>query len=101
MPARHGPHPDRREKTVIKPKVLLVNDHPASLMALESVLVRKQVETDYEVVTAQSGQEALRYVLQQQFAVICSTSACPAWMVSKPRRSSIPTRARRRCRSFS
>ena len=53
-----------------KPKVLLVNDHPASLMALESLLVRKQAETDYEVVTASSGEEALRYVLRQQFAVI-------------------------------
>jgi CheY-like chemotaxis protein len=74
---------------VVKPKVLLVNDHPPSLLALESVLLRKQGESDFEVVTAQSGEEALRHVLQQQFAVILL------------RRSFIPIRGQRQCPSFS
>jgi len=83
---------------VIKPKVLLVNDHPASLMALESVLVRKHVETDYEVVTAQSGEEALRHVLQQQFAVILLDVSMPGMdgfetaqiIHSHPRSATVP-----------
>jgi diguanylate cyclase (GGDEF)-like protein len=83
---------------VIKPKVLLVNDHPASLMALESVLVRKHIETDYEVVTAQSGEEALRHVLQQQFAVILLDVSMPGMdgfetaqiIHSHPRSATVP-----------
>ena len=62
---------------MIKPKVLLVNDHPASLMALESVLVRQHAEMDYEVLTARSGEEALRHVLQQHFAVILLDVSMP------------------------
>ena len=83
---------------MIKPKVLLVNDHPASLMALESVLVRKHDEVDYEVVTAQSGEEALRCVLQQQFAVILLDVSMPGMdgfetaqiIHSHPRSASVP-----------
>jgi diguanylate cyclase (GGDEF)-like protein len=83
---------------VVKPKVLLVNDHPASLMALESVLVRKHVETDYEVITAQSGEEALRQVLQQHFAVILLDVSMPGMdgfetaqiIHSHPRSASVP-----------
>ena len=83
---------------MIKPKVLLVNDHPASLMALESVLVRKHVEADYEVITAQSGEEALRHVLQQQFAVILLDVSMPGMdgfetaqiIHSHPRSASVP-----------
>ena len=83
---------------MVKPKVLLVNDHPASLMALESVLVRKHAETDYEVITAQSGEEALRHVLQQQFAVILLDVSMPGMdgfetaqiIHSHPRSASVP-----------
>jgi len=83
---------------VTKPKVLLVNDHPASLMALESVLTRKHEETDFEVVTAQSGEEALRHVLQQQFAVILLDVSMPGMdgfetaqiIHSHPRSTSVP-----------
>lgn len=56
-----------------KPRVLLVNDHPASLLALQSLLERSAAQHDYEVVTAASGEQALRVVLnaqQQQFAVV-------------------------------
>jgi diguanylate cyclase (GGDEF)-like protein len=55
---------------VLKPKVLLVNDHPASLMALESLLTHGTDDSEFDVVTAESGEEALRKVLSQQFAVI-------------------------------
>ena len=83
---------------MIKPKVLLVNDHPASLMALESVLVRKDAETDFDVLTAQSGEEALRHVLQQQFAVILLDVSMPGMdgfetaqiIHSHPRSAAVP-----------
>jgi diguanylate cyclase (GGDEF)-like protein len=83
---------------VVKPKVLLVNDHPASLLALESVLVRKHIETDYDVITAQSGEEALRQVLQQQFAVILLDVSMPGMdgfetaeiIHSHPRSAAVP-----------
>ncbi len=56
-----------------KPRVLIVNDHHASLLALQSLLERSAAIHDYEIVTAPSGEQALRAVLnaqQQQFAVI-------------------------------
>ncbi|WP_241673098.1 two-component system response regulator [Lacisediminimonas profundi] len=56
-----------------KPRVLLVNDHPASLLALHSLLERSAATHEYEIVTAPGGEQALRAVLntcQQQFAVI-------------------------------
>ena len=60
-----------------KPKVLLVNDHPPSLLALETMLERKAQELDFEVITAQSGEQALRHVLQQQLAVILLDISMP------------------------
>lgn len=52
------------------PKVLVVNDNPASLTALESLLVHHAKRVGYEVRTARSGEEALRQVLHAEFAVI-------------------------------
>jgi diguanylate cyclase (GGDEF)-like protein len=52
------------------PKVLLVNDDAASLMALESLLLGGVSASEYELITARSGQEALRQVLKHEFAVI-------------------------------
>ena len=83
---------------MVKPKVLLVNDHPPSLLALESVLLRKHGESDFEVVTAQSGEEALRHVLQQQFAVILLDVSMPGMdgfetaqiIHSHPRSAAVP-----------
>lgn len=49
-----------------KTKVLIVDDRPENLIALAAVLD----SADYEVVTANSGQEALRYVLREEFALI-------------------------------
>lgn len=50
----------------VKAKILLVDDEPANLLALESLLEGM----DCEFVTATSGKEALRQVLQQEFALI-------------------------------
>lgn len=48
------------------PAVLVVDDHPENLLALEAVLA----PLDAEVVRASSGEEALRAVLTQEFAAI-------------------------------
>jgi signal transduction histidine kinase len=53
-----------------KPKILVVNDDPASLLALTSLLDQWADETNYAVIAARSGQEALRQVLLHDFAVI-------------------------------
>jgi signal transduction histidine kinase len=53
-----------------KPKILVVNDDPASLLALTSLLDQWAEQTNYAIVTARSGQEALRQVLLHDFAVI-------------------------------
>ncbi len=52
------------------PKVLLVNDNAATLTALKSLLTGPGVGGEYEIVCAQSGEEALRQVLRNDFAVI-------------------------------
>jgi signal transduction histidine kinase len=46
--------------------VLLVDDHPRNLIALEAALA----SLDCQIVTAHSGQEALECVLAQDFAVV-------------------------------
>jgi signal transduction histidine kinase len=53
-----------------KPKILVVNDDPASLLALTSLLDQWAEESHYEVLAARSGQDALRQVLRHDFAVI-------------------------------
>jgi signal transduction histidine kinase len=53
-----------------KPKILVVNDDAASLLALTSLLDQWAHETNYELLVARSGQEALRQVLLHDFAVI-------------------------------
>ncbi|WP_261180652.1 PleD family two-component system response regulator [Anaerobacillus sp. CMMVII] len=49
-----------------KAKVLLVDDRPENLITLEAALI----DSKYELVFANSGEEALRYILQNEFAVI-------------------------------
>ena len=49
-----------------KMKILLVDDHPANLLALESILE----DLGQELVRATSGQDALRHLLSDDFAVI-------------------------------
>lgn len=53
-----------------KPKILVVNDDAASLLALTSLLEQWAEECNYEVLSARSGQDALREVLRHDFAVI-------------------------------
>ncbi len=53
-------------QTVIRPHVLLVDDRPENLLALEGVLER----LDCELVKAPSGADAFKHLLQQDFAVI-------------------------------
>ncbi len=53
-----------------KPKVLVVNDHAASLLVLQTVLESASDSSTYEILTATSGKETLRMVLHHEFAVI-------------------------------
>lgn len=46
--------------------ILLVDDHPENLMALEAVLS----SPEFQVIKANSGEEALKWVLKEDFAVI-------------------------------
>jgi diguanylate cyclase (GGDEF)-like protein len=59
------------------PKVLLVNDDPASLYALESLLADAVDQHLYQLITAASGKEALRQVLLHEFAVILLDVSMP------------------------
>ncbi|MDB5776365.1 MAG: hybrid sensor histidine kinase/response regulator [Herbaspirillum sp.] len=52
------------------PKILIVNDDQASLIALSSQLIEWARQHDCEIITALSGEDALRRVLQHDFAVI-------------------------------
>ncbi|WP_084199897.1 ATP-binding response regulator [Noviherbaspirillum autotrophicum] len=77
------------------PKVLLVNDDSASLLALSSLLVDRD---GYEVIMARSGEEALRHVLNHDFAVILLDVSMPSMdgfetaeaIHSHPRSASVP-----------
>lgn len=46
--------------------ILLVDDHPENLLALEAALAEEQ----YRLVKAYSGEEALKWLLKEEFAVI-------------------------------
>lgn len=78
------------------PKVLLVNDDAASLLALASLLDTEG--RDYQVITARSGEEALRQVLNHEFAVILLDVSMPGMdgfetaeaIHSHPRSASVP-----------
>jgi len=83
---------------LLNPKVLLVNDDSASLLALTSLLTYAPQENQYEVVVARSGEEALRHVLNHDFAVILLDVSMPGMdgfetaeaIHSHPRSASVP-----------
>ncbi|MDB5772152.1 MAG: response regulator [Burkholderia sp.] len=87
-----------KPEQLLIPKVLLVNDDSASLLALTSLLTYASNENDYEVVVARSGQEALRQVLNHDFAVILLDVSMPGMdgfeaaeaIHSHPRSASVP-----------
>jgi CheY-like chemotaxis protein len=54
-------------------KVLLVDDRPENLLALQAILERPE----YHLVTARSGEEALALALRERFAVILLDIAMP------------------------
>lgn len=88
----------RAREKVRKPKILLVNDHPASLLALKTLLVNSPQGKEYDLITATSGAEALRAVLDHEFAVILLDVSMPGMdgfetaetIHSHPRSSSVP-----------
>jgi len=53
--------------------ILLVDDRPENLMSLKAVLERP----DYRLVSASSGEEALRLMLRESFAVVLMDIAMP------------------------
>ncbi len=80
------------------PKILLVNDDQASLFALEALLAGGVQRNEYKLVTARSGEEALREVLKHEFAVILLDVSMPVMdgfetaeaIHSHPRSASVP-----------
>ena len=90
----YGSHVQKTDK----PNILIVNDDPASLFALASLLARWAEDNDCEVMTARSGEEALRQVLQHDFAVILLDVNMPGMdgfetaeaIHSRPRSAAIP-----------
>src|SRR6478609_9713392 len=66
IPVQAGTEPDILEEFEIeRPRVLLVDDDERNLLAVQSIL-----EDLGDVVTATSGEEALRHLLKGEFAVI-------------------------------
>lgn len=80
------------------PKVLIVNDDIHSAIALRSVLAEAIDRNEYEVVLAYSGEDALRQVMRQEFAVILLDVKMPIMdgfetadaIHSNPRLASLP-----------
>jgi len=67
MTAAMGTSPAiEQETSAQKVKILLVDDRPANLLALETILE----DLGQDLVKATSGKEALRYLLNNDFAVI-------------------------------
>ena len=66
-----------------KVNILIVDDQPDKLLALEAVLE----DLGQNIVRAYSGREALRARARRTTSPSsCSTSTCPAWTASRPPR---------------
>jgi response regulator RpfG family c-di-GMP phosphodiesterase len=65
--------PDSRYQATNVANILLVDDRPENLMALKTILDRP----DYRLVTAESGDKALRVALRERFAVALIDIAMP------------------------
>ncbi len=72
LPAASEKEP-RHAGAVEPASILLVDDRPENLIALEAILDRP----DYRLVTATSGEEALRLALRERFAVALIDVAMP------------------------
>ena len=59
------------------PYILLVNDDNSTLTALKAILSSSSIQHNYQILEAQSGEEALRLVLKYQFAVILLDISMP------------------------
>jgi diguanylate cyclase len=87
-----------KDHELLKPKILLVNDHAPSLLALKTLLLNGPQADEYELMTATSGAEALRAVLAHNFAVILLDVSMPGMdgfetaetIHSHPRSASVP-----------
>lgn len=83
---------------MILPKVLIVNDNPASLLAYVSVLSEAEDRNKYQILTAESGEDALRHMLKHDFAVVLLDANMPVMngfqtadaIHSRPRSASLP-----------
>jgi signal transduction histidine kinase/FixJ family two-component response regulator len=71
LPAEESP--DSRYQATNVANILLVDDRPENLLALKTILDRP----DYRLVTADSGDKALRVALREQFAVALIDIAMP------------------------
>ncbi len=60
------------------PNILLVNDDYSTLTALKAILSASSTQHNYKILEAQSGEEALRLVLKNQFAVILLDISMPS-----------------------
>lgn len=67
-------------KSYQRASLLLVDDHPENLLTLEAVLDAPE----YRLVRAQSGMEALRLLLREEFAVILLDVCMPGLKGSEP-----------------
>lgn len=59
------------------PKVLIVNDDPNSIVALKGVLSAAVERKELQIITAHSGEEALRQIMRHEFAVVLLDVSMP------------------------
>src|SRR6185369_93734 len=63
---RHAPPDSGHQTAEPRASILVVDDHPANLVALEAILA----PLGHQLVMARSGVEALRQILHREFALI-------------------------------